>query len=94
MSVPIMPHLYTWFEEDSEDESQRVPRRKMAPSGPPCSQQLSVQTKVNSRTMEEYEADLIKRHKKMNYLKQTKKLSFIKYILERNKITMFCSFLK
>ena len=32
-----------------------VPRRKMAPSGPPCSQQHSAQTKVNS------EADLIKK---------------------------------
>ena len=33
-----------------------VPRRKMAPSGPPCGQQLSAQTKVHSK--EKYEADI------------------------------------
>ena len=36
-----------------------VPRRKMAPSGPPCSQQLPAQTKVHSKK-EKYEADIKK----------------------------------
>ena len=34
------------------------PKKKMAPSGPPCSQQLSAQTKVHSK--EKYEADIKK----------------------------------
>merc|ERR1711884_870013 len=33
------------------------PKKKMAPSGPPCSQQLPAQTKVNSKR---YEADIKK----------------------------------
>ena len=32
------------------------PKKKMAPSGPPCSQQLSAQTKVHSK--KKYEADI------------------------------------
>ena len=35
------------------------PKKKMAPSGPPCSQQLSAQTKVHSQK-EKYEADIKK----------------------------------
>ena len=35
------------------------PKKKMAPSGPPCSQQLPAQTKVHSKK-EKYEADIKK----------------------------------
>ena len=55
------------YENPREDEDRSLglqevlsgPKKKMAPSGPPCSQQLSAQTKVHSKK-EKYEADIKK----------------------------------